>query len=40
MNNFPNEFHEAVQKVAAPQPMAQPEPLKPLWEKALKPMPR
>ncbi|WP_263853854.1 hypothetical protein [Companilactobacillus zhongbaensis] len=40
MNNFPNEFHEAVQKAAAPQPMAQPEPLKPLWEKALKPMPR
>lgn len=40
MNNFPNDFHDAVQKAAQPQPQGQPEPLKPFIDKALKPMPR
>ena len=39
MNNFPNDFHDAVQKAAQPQPMG-PEPLKPFIDKALKPMTR
>lgn len=40
MNNFPNDFHDAVQKAAEPIPMGAPEPLKPFIDKALKPMPR
>ncbi|WP_291472252.1 hypothetical protein [Companilactobacillus sp.] len=40
MNNFPNDFHDAVQEAAQPKPMVHPAPLKHFIDKVLKPMPR